>query len=505
MTSGGTYDDGRLEVDDLEGLSASVDTIDLDVVCDESPRASERLSDWLEQRGVLPWVRRHRVITGAVVAVVLIGLGGAWAVAHGSRDLPEPAQIVIRASGSDPHLLMDTTTGAVTGVELGVEVAVAEPPDIGVRLLHLTGPGLRNNTLVETQVDRDHAGGEVPVQAGLDCQSADLAAARASDYGVVVRRTSRDGRTAVDSLRVADDAPLLDIIRAQCFQQRASRQLEIGEVAVRPAPGSVAADLAITVISHGPSTWTHVRVAFPVATSTSTDPTSNAAQPSNPSSVFVASVVSPVVPLGTSVTVAPGHPAVIHARYWPQNCASPQMYGALELQVSAVEGTTPGITDPGGPAVALAVPTPSVDALESIVRQRCGPVIPRALVTSAIVRSGANDASAGTLDLTVAVSAPGSSYVSIASGASDAGLLEPALNPLKLVGGRAIAAMRWRVPTCDVLRNTGLPPVQLITLGAHDPLTLHRSYLLGFESEALDIAVARLCPVVTPTPVVTPG
>ena len=76
--------DGRLDLDDLDRPH------DLDLLGqDASPLVSERLSAWLEERGINPFLRRHRrlVIATTAAVVVTLAASGLWWV---SRPPPLP-------------------------------------------------------------------------------------------------------------------------------------------------------------------------------------------------------------------------------------------------------------------------------------------------------------------------------------------------------------------------------------------------------------------------------
>ena len=183
------------------------------------------MSGWLDDRGVPAFLRRHRAVVAAVTAVaVVVAAGGLWWWSTRPPSLPEPPRLVARASGVGPELAELAPDGQATQVQQSVEVTSAEARGIGVEVLGITGPGLGDVAGLPVLVtDLDRPDTTVPARGALACgttaQTVTLSSAHDVDYRLVVRRTSREGATAMSSISLVGAQQLLDLVRSTCLQR----------------------------------------------------------------------------------------------------------------------------------------------------------------------------------------------------------------------------------------------------------------------------------------------
>ena len=160
--------DGRLDLDDLDA------PLDLESIGDDhdDPYLSERVRAWLDEKGVLAWVRRHRVVlaSASAVAIVAVSIAG---ISYARRPVPLPAQprLVLTSSGADADQVQVDTTSRPRTLTLSVVLTSAEARGVTMRLVGLTGPGLVDNPdgfqedVDPSQPDRVHD--QLPVGGGL--------------------------------------------------------------------------------------------------------------------------------------------------------------------------------------------------------------------------------------------------------------------------------------------------------------------------------------------------
>lgn len=460
---------------DLDAID--LDAVDLDLVADEGPTTGERLRAWLDAHGVTAFVRRHRALTavGAAAALVVVAAGGWWWTTNRSA-LPEPPGVTASVAAAEPALAELSPDGQATQVQQQIDLAVDDAADLGIAVLGLTGPGLGQvEGLPIFVADLDNPGTPVPARGSLSCgttaQTAALAEARDVDYRVTVRRATREGATAVDSLPLVGAGRLLDLVRSTCLQRAADRDLRITGMSVTPVHGAAAVHLAIQVRSTGTDTWTSLQVA-------------DAARPA-------------LVPVGEPVTVVGGQPAVLHADLRPSDCSDP---GSVASSGVLLTASPPGAAPPGGtePPVTLQLPTGLQAAVIDQVRALCGGSSAAVHVASAIMRTGSAAGTGGTLDLQVDVDTRGSSAVQLLPSTTAAGRVTPQLQTPASGAHLGPTRVTWELPPCAALVDSGLPRlhVEVTARGADGPVQL--PFLVPLAGDDLGVALSRLCPDVAP-------
>ena len=467
---------GRLDLDALDPLDDLDSAVDLDVVGDDGPRASERLGGWLEGLGVTAFAHRHRAATAAVsVVVVAAAAVGGWAVVHRTPALPEPPGVVATVGAVEPELAEISPDGQATQVQQPVDLTITETRDDGVEVLGVTGPGLGGVAGLPVLIaDVDRQGTSVPARGALACgttaQTAALAGAHDVDYRVVVRR-SHDTTSVVDSVPLVGAQQLLDLIRSTCLQRAADRELRITGMGVERVPGKPVLRLEFTVESTGKDTWTTLQIA-------------SAARPT-------------LVPVGEPLTVVGGQPAIVNAELRPADCADPAAVMSSGVLLSA---SPPGAAPPGGtePPVVLTLHPGLQKAIVDNVRSMCGAASAKLRITGAIMRTGSGAGTGGTVDLELTVASRGASAVRLVPSTTDAGRVTPQLQ--SVVRGASVGPTRvtWELPPCAALVGSGLPRlhVDLETSTAFGRVVL--PYLVPLDGDELGDALNRLCPDVAP-------
>jgi hypothetical protein len=115
-------------------------------------------------------------------------------------------------------------------------------------------------------------------------------------------------------------------------------------------------------------------------------------------------------------------------------------------------------------------------------------------VTQAIVHSGGNDRSAGTLELTLAVRAEGAALMEVAQGTGTAGgTLTPLENPVHLTKGRGVLHAAWELPRCVDLLPAGLPRFAVNLVGLDGTGGERRPYVMSITGDDLRVALGRVC------------
>ncbi|HET7901452.1 MAG TPA: hypothetical protein VFL59_09710 [Candidatus Nanopelagicales bacterium] len=236
--------DGRLDLDDLgeviDGASALDEVIGTE---HQGPTFSERLDDW----GVTPFLRRHRVPIASVVVVALAVAGLVWA----RRDTRPPDDGSVRATVTD-SASQSGIDNSVPGVFSTIYTVVRQQVGDDVELLGIDGPGIRASsvgTAVKDEADATRT--STPVLAVPGCEDPRALTATEDQYRLRVRRTDPFGRT------VEADVPMplgsqvrWDItIGGYCLQTLAARQVTATSVGVRALPSRAAVELDIGVRS----------------------------------------------------------------------------------------------------------------------------------------------------------------------------------------------------------------------------------------------------------------
>ena len=465
----GAGDSGRLDLDHLDELGAAVD---LDVVGDDGPTLTDRVSGWLDDRGVPAFLRRHRAVVAAVTAVaVVVAAGGLWWWSTRPPSLPEPPRLVARASGVGPELAELAPDGQATQVQQSVEVTSAEARGIGVEVLGITGPGLGDVAGLPVLVtDLDRPDTTVPARGALACgttaQTVTLSSAHDVDYRLVVRRTSREGATAMSSISLVGAQQLLDLVRSTCLQRTADRELRASVVSATPLAGSVALRVAFRLEAIGAGAWTSVQV-------------SSAARPG-------------LVAQGVPLTVSPGRPATAVGNLWVADCGS----GASGIEQGVLLSATPPGDAPGGvdPPVVVPLDAASVRTLGTTIRSLCGAGKVTATVTAAFTRSGADNGTSGTLDLDITLSTPDTPWIELSDSTTGSGRLTAQDQVLMPSRGTARTEVRWQLPPCEALLDTGLPRLKVSLVTPDETGGVRRPYLVALDGEDLGIGLNRLCP-----------
>lgn len=239
--------DGRLELDELGAVLDDATSLPQAETL-EDPHGSPSLRERLEDAGVLPWMRRHRVITGAVAgaaALVVVVLGvRAWTA-------PPPLELDITATVVD-------ATGALRGggaageVLTGTYTLTDARPGETVEIIAVSGPGLRTGTAVPAAP----FGGPDPdfdVSAVIDCDDPLVLEARDDQYSLWVSRTDRWDRTVVEPRPVPSSVGgWAQTVRVVCWPDAVTQRLSVDDVAVRTDPARGSVTLLLTISSRLP-------------------------------------------------------------------------------------------------------------------------------------------------------------------------------------------------------------------------------------------------------------
>jgi hypothetical protein len=464
--------DGRLDLDRLDDPHDPYgsDPLDLDVLGDDDgPLLSERVRDWLERRGMLGWVRRHRPLAGlaaGVAALSLVAAGGWWA-AQPDR-LADEARVEVTTSGQEPaRLIVDVSTGHITGLTQLVLVTSSEAPSVSVDALGVVGPGLSRTTArIPTSVTGAPTTGAVA--ADISCDLAEdtdaVVASRAGDYRVRVQRTDAStGEQRIDTVPLVGAEEWLRDVRKACVQIAADRDLQVRRVEASQVPGQVAADIRMLVANRADRPWRSVRV------STLGAPSVVAATP--------------------DVDIPAGSQEWVTVRLWPDDCAAPvrPLAQGVPLRAALEEGIA--VTESRAPTFYLPLTT-GLDAVAAALRQTCTAAPPTATITKARVSGSSIQDGAGTIDIWIDVQVPPGSVVEVQEPLADrAGVVRP-FEDVVAVGPDGVAQVRvqWEVPGCFAMLQAG-PPVLSVRVASD----LRRPYRLPLTGEAMRTNLVRLC------------
>jgi len=460
--------DGRLNLDDLDA------PLDLESIADDNddPYLSERLRAWLEEHGVLAWVRRHRVILASASAVAVLA-ATAGGVAYARRPVPLPAQprLVLTSSGADAdQVQIDTTRGTPT-VTLSLVLTSAEARGVTMRLLGLTGPGLvENPDGIEEDVDPALPDRALRSTARISCTDAAtfdaVVSATPADYGVLVRRTSPGGDSRVDTVPLRGGIRLSTVVKQRCVQASADRQLVVRSVQLAPLADSVGLSLLITVDASSDTAWNIERV--------------------------VASPGSAITSGDLPTFASRGRPAVLEADLHPSDCAHPLRDIADGIPIQAAPA---GSTLDGGAGTQVLLPLPGsarTQIVEALALQ-CGTRPVTSQIDQVIVHAGASADSGGTLELRVRLTAPGALTSPIDDVTSTAGRVHQEESTVNLVDGITTAVITWDVPPCARLARTGTPDLTVRAVVSDGDLVIERPYRLPLGGEELRLGITRLC------------
>lgn len=472
--------DGRLDLDDLDA------PLDLEAIGDDhdEPYLSERLRDWAERAGILPWVRRHRVLLSAVAAVGVLA-AVASGISYARRPVPLPAQprIVLTATGADADQVQVDVTGDVRVLTLSLALTSAESKGVTMTLLGLTGPGLASDPGgIQEEVDPSQPDRILRTTGQLDCTDPTrfnaVLSATPDQYAVDVRRTSPGGDSRVDSVSLRGASRLDAVVKQQCVQVAADNQLVVQSVAVSPINADVGLDLEVVVKASAGKAWNIERVvADPGSAITSSD--------------------------GPTFT-SPDTPARLHAGLHPSDCGHPLRDLADGLPIQAAPA---GSSIDGGAHTQVLLPLPAearTRIVEALVGQ-CGTRPVTGSIDQVILHAGPTANTAGTLELRMRIEAPGAFVLPIDDTTSPGGRLTPFESPAALVDGVATPVITWDVPPCARLARTGLPELRVgaVVLDSAQN-AIRRPYLLPLGGEELRTALTRLCGDPVATGVLTP-
>lgn len=177
-TSGG---DGRLELDELGAVLDDATSLPQGETL-EDPHDSPSLRERLEDAGVLPWIRRHRVITGAVAGTAALAMA---VIAFRAWTAPPPLDLDITATVVD-------ATGALRGggaageVLTGTYSVTGTRPGETVEVISVSGPGLRTGTAIPAALPVGGPDPDFDVSAVIDCDDPLVLEARDDQYSLWV-------------------------------------------------------------------------------------------------------------------------------------------------------------------------------------------------------------------------------------------------------------------------------------------------------------------------------
>jgi hypothetical protein len=460
--------DGRLDLDDLDA------PLDLESIGDDhdDPYLSERVRAWLDEKGVLPWVRRHRVVLASASAVALVAVSIAG-ITYVRRPVPLPAQprLVLTSSGADVDQVQVDTASRPHNLTLSVVLTSAEARGVTMTLLGLTGPGLVDNPGgIHEEVDPSQPDRALQTTAGIDCSEATtfaaVLAATPASYGVVVRRTSSGGDSRVDTVPLRGGSRLAAVVRQQCVQAAADRQLVVHSVGLTPLPDAVGLDLSLTVGATSGSAWNIERVvADPGSALTSSDGPTYA---------------------------SPERAAVLTATLYPSDCGHPLRDIADGIPVQAAPAGS-SIDGGAGTQVLLPLPPDARTRIVELLATQCGTQPVTALIDQVITHEGSSVDSGGTLELRMHLVAPGAFVLPIDDTTTEAGRLHPDESPAAVTDGVATPVITWEVPPCARLARTGVPDLRVRAVVVQGEQTVERPYLLTLGGDELRVGITRLC------------
>ncbi len=463
--------DGRLDLDRLDDPldPYGSDPLDLDVVGDDGPLLSERVRTWLDEHGVIAWLRGHRPLVGVAAALVALSLvaAGGWWLAQPDY-LADAAAVEVTTSGQEPaRLIVDVSTGQITGLTQLVLLSSSESPTVTVDALGVVGPGLARPT---ARIPSAVAGAPTTgaVAADIECSTADQTSAmvgsRASDYRVRVQRSdSATGEKRVDTVPLQGAEEWLRDVRKACVQIAADRDLQVLRVEASQVPEAVAADIRMLVRNSSDQVWRSVRV------STLGAPTVVAATP--------------------DVDIAAGAEEWVTVRLWPDDCADPVrgLAGGVPLRAALEDGIA--VTESRAPTFYLPIDN-GLDAVASALRRTCTAEPPTAEITKARVSGSSIQDGAGTIDIWVDLKVPSGGIVEVQEPLADrAGIVKPFQDVVNVDDdGIARIKVQWQVPGCFAMLQAGAPVLNVRVVS-----DLRRPYRLPLTGESMRTNLTRLC------------
>jgi hypothetical protein len=456
--------DGRLDLDRLDDDQ----TLDILGSDDDAPLLSERIRDALEKAGVLPWVRRHKAVTALVAGAVVLGLlgGGAWWTGR-PVPLADP-RVTVTTGGNEPaRLIVDPATGQVTAITQLVLLTSDEQRGTTVTSLGVVGPGLTDpQSRVIVARPQDTVTGALTSQ--VDClapeATADVVGAQASDYRVLIRRTSALGEVRDDSVPLTGGEEWMNDVRAACVQIAADRDLAVAKVEATPLAGRIATDVRLLVVNRASSPWRALRV------STDAGPT--------------------IVSSGSDVDLAANGQAWVPVRLWPDDCSDPvaPLAGGVPLRATLVDDAPSAQTR--APTFTLPLDPSALDTIGRALVTTCSATAPTATVLRARVSTTRSDTSAGVITMWVEVAAPDAGLVEVDDlPAGPGGRVSAFETPVLVSNGVAQLHLAWELPQCFDVLAAGAPTLPLrLVVG-----DLRRPYQLELRGPSLELNLDRLC------------
>jgi hypothetical protein len=460
--------DGRLDLDDLDA------PLDLESIGDDHdhPYLSERLRGWLEEKGVIAWVRRHRVPLAGACALVVAAVAVAG-VSYARRPVPLPEQprLVLTSSGADADQVQVDTSGDEPVLSLSMVLTSAEARGVRMTLLGLLGPGLvENPRAIPEEVDPAEPDRVLRTSALLRCGTPELLAAVLSAtpqaYAVSVRRTSAEGATRVDAVPLRGGSRLHAVILQQCVQARADVELDVTGVRLAPLTDAVGLSMDITVEAIGGNAWNFERVVSTPASAITSD--------------------------AGPTYASPDTPARLQADLYPTDCAHPlrDVAGGIAVQAAPAGASVDGAA---GTQVMLPLPSTVRTSIVQLLSVQCGDRPVTATIDQVITHAGGGADSAGTLELRMHLQAPGAFVVPIEDTTTDAGRLRPDESPVHPVDGVATAVVTWKVPPCSRLAVTRVPKLVVSAVVLSGDSAIQRPYLVELVGDNMRVGITRLC------------
>jgi hypothetical protein len=449
--------DGRLDPDDLDRA------ISLDVLGDGS--------DDGDTDGSGPVRRRERasrpLLSVAAVAAVVVGAAVVVAVTRPEPPPPMPSVSVSAGGEVDVRADRDRATGRVVGLGRLVVVSSGGRPDVEVRTLGVRGPGLAEEyARVPAVTAGSPRTGPVGAEVSCDDDAAldEVLAASATDYHVSVERVAAAGEQDVHDAPLPGADDWLAAVRSACVQSAAGRGLRVVDASAEPLAGAAATDLTLTLVNDSGRRWSDVRL--------------------------VAGDGRAVVAAGDPADLGAGSSATVRAVVWSRDCADP--VGDLAAGLVAEASVTP--TDGQGFAprsqFRLGLGDPVLAPIEAALLAQCAGTTPRLEVVRTKVRGGAQDDSAGAVEVVADIRVPAVTVgIGSVSEGAGRGLITAAEESWPVVDGTARVALTWRLPSCLSLLTRGAVQLPVRVFDGD----LERRYLVSLRGEALRTDLTRLC------------
>jgi hypothetical protein len=259
-------DDGRLDLDDLGEV--------IDVPGPDEVSASEVLDDgrgytWtdrLEDSGVTPWLRRHRLAVAGVATAAVLAAAGVTAYV---RLTPPPLDPMLHVTAADvvPTPVIDGEDLVLAFDHPGIypledgdvqrAAYVVAPTDsqdpATYAVLGLDGPGVRASAAHPQTRTAAIEGTAVDVDVVLDCDDPATLLPALGSYSLRVARTDTWGRTVVGSVPLDDTFVSWPAsVSSSCTWRQTDGSVELVGAAVRAEPGGRAVSLELDVVNRLP-------------------------------------------------------------------------------------------------------------------------------------------------------------------------------------------------------------------------------------------------------------